>query len=98
MKNRIRKSMYLVVFLSLALSYVLMTFMVYRQTLENVKTELKQEAGYITISLDLNGESYLQRMDEVHSETRITHISSDGKVLYDSKKDGITLENHKSRK
>ncbi len=98
MKNRIRKSMYLVVFLSLALSYVLMTFMVYRQTLENVKTELKQEAGYIAISLDLNGESYLQRVNEADSVTRVTHISAEGKVLYDSKTDRTTLENHKSRK
>ena len=98
MKNRIRRGMYLVVFLSLILSYILMTFMIYRQTLANVKTELKQEAGYIAISLDLNGESYLQRVNEVHSETRITHISSDGKVLYDSEKDVTTLENHKSRK
>ena len=71
MKNRIRKSMYLVVFLSLALSYVLMTFMVYRQTLENVKTELKQEASYIAISLELSGEAYLQRVNEADSVTRV---------------------------
>lgn len=98
MKNRMRKSMYLVVFLTLAISYCLMTVIVYRQTLDNVKTELQQEANYIAISLELTGETYLQRMDEVHSETRVTHISPDGDVLYDSGKDGSTLENHKSRK
>lgn len=98
MKNRIRKSMYLVVFLSLALSYVLMTFMVYRQTLENVKTELKQEASYIAISLELSGEAYLRRVNEADSVTRVTHISAEGEVLYDSKTDRTTLENHKSRK
>lgn len=98
MKNRIRKSMYLVVFLSLALSYVLMTFMVYRQTLENIKTELKQEASYIAISLELSGEAYLQRVNEADSVTRVTHISAEGEVLYDSKTDRTTLENHKSRK
>lgn len=98
MKNRIRKSMYLVVFLSLVISYCLMTVMVYRQTLANVKTELKQEAKYVEISLEYTGDAYLQRIDEAHSETRVTHISPEGEVLYDSGQDGSTLENHKSRK
>lgn len=98
MKNRIRKSMYLVVFLSLVISYCLMTVMVYRQTLANVKTELKQEAKYVEISLEYTGDAYLQCIDEAHSETRVTHISPEGEVLYDSGQDGSTLENHKSRK
>lgn len=98
MKNRIRKSMYLVIFLSLAICYGLIVVVVYRQTLESAKMELAQEAEYVVASLQIAGEEYLQKIDEVQLETRVTYIGADGEVLYDSGKDETTLENHRNRK
>ena len=56
MKNRIRKSMYLVIFLSLAICYGLMIAVVYQQTLNSAKIELEQEAEYVAASLQIAGE------------------------------------------
>ena len=98
MKNRIRKSMYLVIFLSLAICYGMIIAAVYQQTLASAKMELEQEAEYVATSLQIAGEEYLKKIDEVQMETRVTYISADGEVLYDSGKDGTTLENHRNRK
>lgn len=99
MRNKIRKSMYLVVFVSLAICYGLIIAVIYQQTLESAKMELEQEAEYVAASLEFAGEEYLQRIDEVQLETRVTYISADGEVLYDSgKNDETTLENHSNRK
>ena len=98
MKNRIRKSMYLVIFLSLAICYGLMIGAVYQQTLKSARMELEQEAGYVATSLQIAGEEYLQKIDGVQLETRVTYINADGEVLYDSGKDETTLENHRNRK
>lgn len=98
MKNRIRKSMYLVIFLSLAICYGLIIGVVYQQTLKSAEMELKQEAEYVAASLQIAGEEYLQKIDEVQMETRVTYIRSDGVVLYDSGEDEMTLENHRNRK
>ena len=98
MKNRIRKSMYLVIFLSLAICYGLIIGVVYQQTLKSAEMELKQEAEYVAASLQIAGEEYLQKIDEVQMETRVTYIRSDGVVLYDSGEDETTLENHLDRK
>lgn len=98
MRNRIQKSMYLVIFLSLTICYGLIIGVVYRQTLESAKMELAQEAEYVAASLKIAGEEYLQKIDEVQLETRVTHIGADGEVLYDSGKEETTLENHSDRK
>lgn len=90
--------MYLVVFLSLAICYGLIIAVMYQQTLESAKMELAQEAEYVATSLEIAGEEYLQRIDEVQLETRVTYISAAGEVLYDSGKDETTLENHSDRK
>ena len=37
-------------------------------------------------------------MDEVDIETRVTQIAEDGEVLYDSRRDTDSLENHSGRR
>ena len=98
MRNKIRKSMYLVVFLSLSICYGMIIAVIYQQTMQSAKTELAQEAEYVATSLEIAGEEYLQKIDEVQLETRVTHIAADGTVLYDSGNDEAVLENHKNRK
>jgi len=97
MRKRIQKSLLMIVSLALLLSYLIMTVFIYRQTLSAMKEEVEQEAAYIQAAINISGEEYLREMDDVQKETRVTQISPDGRVLYDSVQDDTTLENHRSR-
>ena len=98
MRNRIQKSMVFVLTMSLLISYILVTIVIYRQTLNIRRGELVQEAEYIRAAINISGEEYLSTMDEVSGNTRMTWIGKDGKVLYDTGNDQDTLANHSSRK
>ena len=98
MRNRIQKSMIFVVTMSLLISYILVTLVIYRQALDIRRSELVQEAEYIRAAIDISGEEYFGTMDKVSKNTRVTWIDKDGKVLYDTGNDQETLANHKSRK
>ena len=89
--------MILVITLTMLIAYGITTLVVYRQTIRIMEGEVRQEADYINVALDTSGESYLKTMDNVHVDTRITLIDPDGNVKYDSKEDGVTLQNHKNR-
>ncbi len=97
LRSRIQKSMTLVIATTLLIAYVMTTFVVYEQTVDVIEEELCQEADYIKTAIDIAGTSYLQEMDNVRQSTRITLVSPEGEVLYDSKQDDFTLENHKNR-
>ncbi len=93
----IQKSMIFVVTMSLLISYILVTLVIYRQALDIRRSELVQEADYIRAAIEISGEEYLGTMDKVSRRTRVTWIDKDGKVLYDTGNDQETLANHKSR-
>lgn len=97
MRKKIQSSMILVITLTMLIAYGITTLVVYRQTIRIMEGEVRQEADYINVALDTSGESYLKTMDNVHVDTRITLIDPDGNVKYDSKEDGVTLQNHKNR-
>ena len=84
MRNRIQKSMIFVVTMSLLISYILVTLVIYRQALDIRRSELVQEAGYIRAAIEISGEEYFGTMDKVSKRTRVTWIDKDGKVLYDT--------------
>lgn len=98
MRNRIQKSMLFILSMSLLISYMLVTVVIYRQALNIRRGELVQEAEYIRAAIDISGEEYFSTMDKVSGSTRVTWIGSDGKVLYDTGNDQDTLSNHSSRK
>lgn len=98
MRNKIQKSMLLILSLSLLFSYLFMTIMIYQQTLDTVQKELVQEADYIKAAVSISGEKYMKDMDEVRRETRVTWIDAEGEVLYDSTDENGQMENHSSRK
>ena len=52
MRNRIQKSMIFVVTMSLLISYILVTLVIYRQALDIRRSELVQEAGYIRAAIE----------------------------------------------
>ena len=97
MRARIQKTMVLILGLALLLSYGFFLFIVYYQNLSLLKSEVKQEARYIRTAVDIVGSDYLERLDNVEVNTRVTRIGADGTVLYDSGGDERLLENHKGR-
>lgn len=97
LKKKIQNSMILVVLTSLILTYGTMIFVVYYQTMEILKNEIQQEADYIEAAVCISGVSYLEDMDAVRENTRVTLIDASGEVIYDSGKQEEHLENHLDR-
>ena len=97
LRNKIQKSMILIIAATLAIAYAMTTVAVYTQTLSVMEEEVRQEAAYIKTAIELAGYEYLSEMDSVSENTRLTLIEASGKVVYDSKQDEFTLQNHKDR-
>lgn len=98
LRNKIQKSMILVIVTTLLIAYAMTTVVVYRQNVGVMEREIRQEAQYIKAGLRDAGEEYLDEAASVQKETRLTLIGQDGQVLYDSEHtDEATLENHKTR-
>ncbi len=97
MRSKIQRSMILVLCITLAISYLLLTVAVYNQTFQNLQAEVEQEARYIKEAIDISGTDYLEAMDNVQQNTRVTVITPEGNVVYDTKDDELTLANHKNR-
>lgn len=97
MRQKIQKSMAFVITITLMISYLLLTVVIYRQSVTIVEGEIQQEADYICQAIEISGTGYLQQMDQVQENTRITWVDKDGAVLYDSAEDADTLPNHGDR-
>lgn len=97
MRNKIQKSMMLVICITLLIVFGILTVLFYFNSLNRMKEELKQELTYIEKALDISGMTYLYDMDQAQILTRLTLIDVNGEVLYDSKKDEYTFQNHAKR-
>ncbi len=97
LRTKIQQSMILVIVITLVAAYAITTAVVYRQTVDLVEDEIRQEAHYLVASVELYGTSYLWALDKVQENTRITLIDEDGNVLYESTQEGIHMENHLDR-
>ena len=97
LRKEIQKSMIAVITITLLMVYAMMTVVIYRQTVDLMEKETCQEADYIRQAIEISGTSYLEEMDDVQKDTRVTLIDKNGQVLYDSNEGEVTLENHKSR-
>lgn len=98
MRKKIQRSMVMVLAVTLLLSYIILTVITYNTNLSTLKSEVRQEAEYIRAAINISGPQYLEEMDGVDWTTRVTQIAEDGSVLYDSRRDNSTLENHRERK
>lgn len=97
MKDRVQRGLMFSLSLVLIISYLVIVFVIYRQDLRLMKYEVMQEAKYIQTAVNIAGPGYLESIDEVDKNTRITRIDGNGRVLYDSQ-GRRDLENHRSRK
>lgn len=97
MKSRIKRSMVLILSVTLIVFYAIFSVILYNRNLDILESEVQQEAKYIQSAIDISGTKYLQEMDSVDWSARITCITADGEVLYDSGRDEKQLENHRER-
>lgn len=97
MRHRIQRSMSVILGSTLLLTFVLMTAMLYRQTLNDMKEKVRQEAAYIETALNMTGQDVLQEIGAFAEPNRLTLIAKDGTVLFDSEGDVSNWQNHASR-
>ena len=97
LRSKIQNSMIMVITVTLLVAYAMTTLVIYKQNVNIMEQETRQEAGYIVKAIEISGTDYLKQMDEVEKNTRITLIDEAGDVLYDSTEDAVTLQNHKNR-
>ena len=98
LQTKIQKNMILIILVTLAIAYAVTTLLVYRQTVDVMEKEVRQEAGYIQAAIEISGQGYLTELDAADKDTRITLITEQGEVLYDSDQAyEADLENHAGR-
>ena len=98
MRAKIQKSMLLLICAAVISSFVMLEIVFYVYSLNQMKKEVKQEVEYIVAAIAISGTSYLDEMDAAAVDTRLTLISEEGEVLYDSQEDEYTFQNHAGRK
>ena len=98
LQTKIQKNMILIILVTLAIAYAMTTLLVYRQIVDVMEKEVRQEAGYIRAAIEISGQGYLTELDAADKDTRITLITEQGEVLYDSDQAyEADLENHAGR-
>lgn len=85
MTKTIFRNIFIVGILVLAICGVIFFGVQYRQTVDENFETMKQETTYVEEGLSLSGKAYLEQLDDMN---RVTWISADGEVLYDSEVDG----------
>ena len=81
MRNKIQRNMVFMIVLTLLASYAFIIGIVYNQTYRIMRQDARQEAAYIKEAINLLGSQYLQEMDDVNTDTRVTQIDEEGTVL-----------------
>lgn len=94
MIKRIFKSTLLVSLLTFFCSMVIIMGVLYHYFDNQLMKELENEANYVSTSVELLGETYLESLI---TKNRITWIDESGNVLYDNMADKESMENHADR-
>ena len=95
MMDKIFRAISMVAIIVLLASLLLSFFVLYGYFNQGFQSTLKSSAAYISEGVESNGLSYLQALPE--EALRITWISADGTVLFDTYGDADSLENHLQR-
>ena len=99
MKKRIFRSMCLLSAMVVLLTATLIAILLYNDSYNSMKTEVRLESEYLQAGLEISGENYFSRLDQnvlKENRSRITLIAPSGEVLYESSTDEA-MENHKDR-
>ena len=94
MKKKISITMCLMTAVSVIITAVMISLVIYRKNYNEMKSMIRAEAEYISQSIDTEDINYLESVKNV-TPSRITWIDSNGNVIYDSA--GENLSNHSDR-
>lgn len=97
MKQRILNHASILVVVSVLVTFIAASSVLYGRYAANMKQGVRDEAKYVQIGIDEYGEQYLTEKVGDATETRITLVDKDGIVLYDSDADAGELPNHGDR-
>ena len=95
MTKKIFKSSILASVIILILGMACVLGVSYQYFGEQINSELKKEAEYLSYGVELEGETYLEQVND--QDSRITYIDEEGNVVYDSMADEENMENHRDR-
>ncbi len=100
MYKKIYRSMNLMSLVTLAITTVLIISACYTSFSKRLEEEIKSEAQLLAKTAEIlldNEDDLIQGFDDVLDGKRITLISPEGKILYDSSADPSVMENHLDR-
>lgn len=99
MRKKINRRLYFLGIITLILTNVLSLFVYYNFYTREAKKEITMRSTALAYSLNEVGDNieYLKGYVSQLPEMRITYIDSDGKVLFENRKDKEDLENHLNR-
>ncbi len=100
MKRKIFLNTFLVTMFVFSVSMIITMGVLYHYYNQQKKLEFRAEASYLCAVIEENGVQMLETVNN-HSQTeqvfRVTLMSPDGTVLYDSMMDSASMENHGQR-
>ncbi len=96
MWNKVFKNMLGIVLVTVIISSLIFIWFFYRNSRDDLMKSNKNDINYLKYIADNYGQDAIEEL-EVSRESRITIISENGDVLYDSVVDSKSMENHLDR-
>ena len=97
MKQRILNHTSFLVVMTVLLTFVASSLVMYQKFSVYMKQGIRDEAEYIRVGVEEFGEAYLNKKVGDATSSRITLTDSEGNVLFDSEADAAQLPNHSNR-
>lgn len=97
MKQKILNHTSTLVVLSVLLTFLAASFVMYGKFNTYMKAGVRDEAAYVQVGIEETGESFLTKKVGDVTSSRITLTDEEGNVIFDSEADPSELENHANR-
>ena len=97
MKKKILSHTSVMIVLTVILTFIAASFVMYDKFNSTMKKGIRDEAEYVKVGIEEVGEEYLNGNVGKTTDTRITLTDSEGNVLYDNEAEASKLPNHSSR-
>lgn len=97
MRQRIFKQVSILVVMSVFLTFIAASVVMYGEFNTTMKQGVRDEVEFLRAGIEILGEEYVYRTDGDLTASRITLTSGDGTVLFDSLIESSEMENHKDR-
>ena len=97
MKQKILKHTCVLVVLSVILTFLAASIVMYQKYNEDLKQSVRDDTIYIKDGIKKMGEEYLNDNPGKETAVRITLLDPYGKVLYDSIEDASKMQSHSDR-